>query len=124
MPLLTHLASAVCYVGVVDVAPFTTLPRGFGFAEQRVDRGTLFIGWGDLPQVQIHQSSPAAARGSARSAAYAGALRTGSTRTAQALNSAVPDFGSVALIVSRFVSTASGKCSVMKTTPGRSPRSM
>ena len=43
-----------------------------------------------------------------------------STRIAVALNSAVPDFGSVALIVSTLVSTSSGKCSVMNASPGRS----
>ena len=50
--------------------------------------------------------------------------RSRSTRIAVALNSAVPDFGSVALIVSRFVSTSSGKCSVMNASPGRSDGSM
>ena len=44
-------------------------------------------------------------------------------RSAVALNSAVPDFGSVASIVNRFVSTSSGKWNVMNTSPGRSPRS-
>ena len=43
-----------------------------------------------------------------------------STRIAAALNSAVPDFGSVASIVRRFVATSSGKCSVMNVSPGRS----
>ena len=47
-----------------------------------------------------------------------------SIRTAVALNSAVPDFGSVASIVSRLVSTSSGKCIVMNTRPGRSPASI
>src|SRR5206468_10473244 len=42
---------------------------------------------------------------------------------AVALNSAVPDFGSVASIVRMFVSTSSGKCSVMNASPGRRPRS-
>ena len=37
-----------------------------------------------------------------------------------ALNSAVPDFGSMASIVSTLVSTSSGKCNVMKARPGRS----
>ena len=41
-----------------------------------------------------------------------------STRTAQALNSAVPLFGSVTSIVSRFVSTWSGKWNVMNVRPG------
>ena len=46
-----------------------------------------------------------------------------SMRTAAALNSAVPDFGSVASIVSTFVSTWSGKWNVMNTSPGRSASS-
>ena len=49
---------------------------------------------------------------------------TRATRTAQALNSAVPDFGSETSIVSRLVATSSGKCSVMKTMPARSALSI
>ena len=45
-------------------------------------------------------------------------------RTAVALNSAVPLFGSVASIVMMLTSTSSGKCNVMKTRPGRSPGSI
>jgi hypothetical protein len=45
-------------------------------------------------------------------------------RTAAALNSAVPERGSVASIVSRLVSTSSGKWKVMNTRPGRRPGSM
>ena len=41
-----------------------------------------------------------------------------SIRMAVALNSAVPDFGSVASIVSRFVATSSWKWSVMNVRPG------
>ena len=44
-----------------------------------------------------------------------------SMRTAVALNSAVPDLRSQASMVSRLVSTWSGKCRVMNTSPGRSP---
>ena len=61
---------------------------------------------------------------SARPRTRAGESRARSTRTAQALNSAVPDFGSEASIVSRFVATSSGKCSVMNTIPARSAVSM
>jgi hypothetical protein len=68
MPLLAHLAATVRYVGVVCIASLPALPRRFRNTEQPVDRGTLFIGWGDVPQAQIHQSSPAAASGSARRA--------------------------------------------------------
>jgi hypothetical protein len=49
-------------------------------------------------------------------------LESLSIRTAAALNSAVPDFGSVASIVSTLVSTCSGKWKVMNTSPGRSSR--
>jgi hypothetical protein len=45
---------------------------------------------------------------------------TASTRIAVALNSDVPDFGSVASIVSTFVATRSGKCRFMNASPGRS----
>ena len=45
---------------------------------------------------------------------------TASRRIAVALNSAVPDFGSVASIVSTFVATRSGKCRFMNARPGRS----
>src|SRR5512142_2125729 len=47
-----------------------------------------------------------------------------STRIAVALNSAVPDFGSVASIVSTFVSTWSGKWNVMNASPRRSAESI
>lgn len=47
------------------------------------------------------------------------ATATRSMRTAAALNSAVPDLGSVASMVSRLVSTSSGKWKVMNTSPGR-----
>ena len=47
------------------------------------------------------------------------AVAASSTRTAHALNSAVPDLGSEASIVNTFVATSSGKCSVMNTTPAR-----
>ena len=47
-----------------------------------------------------------------------------SIRIAVALNSAVPDFGSVASIVSRFVATSSWKWSVMNVRPGRSDSSI
>ena len=47
-----------------------------------------------------------------------------STRIAAALNSAVPDFGSVASIVSWFTSTSSGKWNVMNASPARSESSI
>ena len=51
-------------------------------------------------------------------------VRSFSTRTAVALNSAVPDRGSVASIVSTLVSTWSGKWNVMNASPSRSPVSI
>jgi len=48
-----------------------------------------------------------------------GAARSFSIRIAVALNSAVPDLGSVASIVRRLVATSSWKCSVMNASPGR-----
>ena len=63
------------------------------------------------------------ARRRARSPARSG-VATFSTRTAQALNSAVPDLGSVTSIVSRLTSTSSGKWNVMNASPGRSDGSM
>src|SRR5436190_23005815 len=68
--------------------------------DDRVDRLALGVGRARLEQPQVHQ--------------------TGSIRIADALNSAVPDFGSVASMVSTFVATSSGKWSVMKASPGRS----
>ena len=47
-----------------------------------------------------------------------------STRIAAALNSAVPDLGSVASIVSRLTSTCSGKWKVMNASPARSDGSI
>src|SRR5215475_473199 len=120
---LTLLASAGRHVGIAFVATLSAIPCRSWRTKQSVYRGTLFVGWLGVPQVQIHQSSPAAAKGSALRKRNSGVLATGSTRTAHALNSAVPDRGSVALIVKRFVATSSGKCNVMNTTPARSERS-
>ena len=71
-----------------------------GCARDRVDRGALGVRRLRLQQLEIHQS--------------------GSTRIAVALNSAVPDFGSVASIVRMFVATSSGKWRFMNARPGRS----
>ena len=46
-----------------------------------------------------------------------------STRIAVALNSAVPDLGSVASIVRIFVATCSGKWTLMNASPGRNDSS-
>ncbi len=71
--------------------------------------------------ISLPEWSPARRR--ARVACCSGAISL-STRIAQALNSAVPLLGSVTSIVSRFVSTWSGKWNVMNARPGRSDRSM
>ena len=70
-------------------------------------------------------STPTTASIASRSASVGSAsssLRsnyTASRRIAVALNSAVPDFGSVASIVSTFVATSSGKWRFMNARPGR-----
>src|SRR5205823_11644502 len=71
-------------------------------AHDRVDR--LALGGGRLrrEQAEIHYAI------------------TFSMRIAAALNSAVPDFGSVASMVRMFVSTRSGKWMLMNASPGRS----
>ena len=66
--------------------------------------------------------SPRARRRSAPRAGGGGPSYTASRRIAVALNSAVPDFGSVASIVSTFVATRSGKCRFMNARPGRRQR--
>ena len=69
--------------------------------------------------------SPSEPEGAGRSTYATGsAAGSFSTRIAVALNSAVPDFGSHASIVSRFVATSSWKCSVMNVSPGRSDSSI
>ena len=66
---------------------------------------------------QEQASGPAPPQRTTSCGAPAGSF---STRIALALNSAVPDLGSVASIVRTFVSTSSGKCRVMNASPGRS----
>src|SRR5258707_6908722 len=100
------------------------IPAALGRAEHVLD-GRAFGGGGSrIEEVDVHQS-PGIVAGSATSAL---ACRSGvvslSTRTAQALNSAVPLLGSVTSIVSRLVSTWSGKWNVMHVSPGRSDGSM
>ena len=71
--------------------------------EQRIDGGALRRRGGGGETMDFHARQPIF-----------------SMRIAEALNSEVPDFGSQASIVRRLVSTSSGKCSVMKASPGRS----
>ena len=85
----------------------------------------------DHPTAEAQIAGRLIARGRARSLGRSPACtqtRTGassfSMRMAVALNSAVPDFGSVASIVSRLTATSSWKCIVMNVRPGRSDGSM
>src|SRR5678815_4218473 len=123
MPLRPALVSGVRDVCVVCASAFTAIPSRARRSEQRVHRGTFLRRRGSVPQVKIHQSSPVAASVSRLRVAYEGTVRAGSTRTAQALNSAVPDLGSVELIVSRFVATSSGCLLYTSPSPRDSPRS-
>src|SRR5439155_18557085 len=86
--------------------PLATLPQRFGTAQQPVDSRDLLFGGGATGGPDVH---------------YVVAL-TGifSIRMALALNSAVPDLGSVASMVRTLVATWSGKWSVMNASPGRS----
>src|ERR1700693_1250174 len=80
------------------------LPQRFGRAEESVDRGHLLGGRRSPGGPDIHYVRAAVA--------------SLSMRMALALNSAVPDLGSVASMVRTLVATWSGKCRVMKASPG------
>src|SRR5207247_68692 len=82
-----------CFVSTPN---HTIVGHGLG-SEQPVHGAALLLGGRRRREMQVHQATPASSL---------------SIRIAVALNSAVPDFGSAASIVSRFVSTSSGKCSV------------
>src|SRR6516162_6177308 len=84
----------------MPVAPRDPVPVRRLLTDDGVDRLALGVGRLGVEQLQIHQ--------------------TASSRIAVALNSAVPDFGSVASIVSTFVATSSGKWRFMNASPGRS----
>src|SRR5262249_23860593 len=102
-------------VRVAGIAARSAVPGRLRQTQQTVYRRAL-IGRGlGLYAANVHQGPPPAA-------VISSAAR--STRTAHALNSAVPDFGSETSIVNLFVVTLSGKCSVMKTIPARRPASM
>ena len=89
------------------VEPLTAVPAVDRRPEHGVERGALGgcrLGAGY--EMEIHYACPPTVAGSAipaRSSTSAGSIF--STLIAAALNSAVPDFGSVASIVSWFVST-------------------
>src|SRR5207302_10071730 len=98
----------------VEAAAHAAVPRALRGAQHRVDRGAFLLGRRPTRQAKVHRYLEVTA-GSA-----AGSL---SIRTAVALNSAVPDFGSTASIVRTFVATSSAKCTVMNARPGRRPAS-
>ena len=83
----------------MPVAPRDPVPVRRLDADDGVDRLALGVGRLGVEQLEIQQ--------------------TASRRIAVALNSAVPDFGSVASIVSTFVATSSGKWRFMNARPGR-----
>src|SRR6185295_2015284 len=91
-------------LGLVTAANHPVVGRDRG-SQQRIDRTTFLVRRLRRHQMEVHQGTSACSL---------------SIRIAVALNSAVPDFGSAASIVSRFVSTSSGKCSVMNARPARS----
>ena len=74
--------------------------RRDGVGDEVVDRRAFIIGGDRAPEEEIgaHTAPPTTDGAGSPAASF-------STRIAVALNSAVPDFGSVASIVSRFVST-------------------
>src|SRR5579872_2230299 len=90
-------------------------------SEQRIDCGDFVLG-----RLVFHEPYVHAYTAAASDAAVASSLpaKTFSSRTAAALNSAVPDCGSVASIVKMLVATSSLKWNVVKTRPARKPGSM
>ena len=94
------------HVGIALGDALAAVPPGRRRTELCVDRLAFLVGGSDVEQFQVHQSPNTGSewRSSARAGASSGA-RTGSTFTAHALNSAVPERGSVASIVSRLTRT-------------------
>src|ERR1700733_2071259 len=108
--------------GVPVLDAVSSRPGRHGRTEERVDGRALVGGRLGVEEAEIHsvlRYSPAVRL--VTPAASLGPPFSFSTRTAVALNSAVPDFGSVASIVSTLTSTWSGKWKVMKASPGRRP---
>ena len=93
--------AAVCGMPVLGgVGP---RPIRHGRSQERVDRRALVGGGLGVEKTEVHGYSPASRP--ATPAVSLAAPFVFSTRTAVALNSAVPDFGSVASIVSTLTST-------------------
>src|SRR5262249_52420260 len=90
-----------------------------GRAQEGVDGIALGLGGLGVQQPEVHYLAPASP--CAMPAAWRGWPFAFSTRTAVALNSAVPDFGSVASIVRMLTLTwpRAGKRQVRKPSPGR-----
>src|SRR5437868_6015111 len=88
--------------------------------QEGVDGGDLVGAGRGLDGVKVHVEASVTVGGRYEWWSCCGSF---STRMAAALNSAVPDFGSTASMVSWLVSTSSGKCRVMKARPGGSPGS-
>src|SRR6185437_14969809 len=101
----------------VLLRPHRAHPARIGLAEHRVDRLALDRGRRLIMDPEVHYRAGSATWPGAASVWGRGSF---STRIALALNSAVPDFGSVASIVRMFVCTSSGKWNVMNASPGRS----
>src|SRR5215468_8143669 len=103
MPLGTYRLTTVRRL---ERVPAVTIPGGLGWAEYRVDRSTFCCTGRDTVQPQIHTYLT---QGRWCNAPYltSSTASSLSMRMAAALNSAVPDLGSTASIVNRFVSTSS-----------------
>src|SRR6185436_2234846 len=120
VPPRPRRVSATRSKSVSLLVPLAAVPSRAGRPEESID-GLPFLGSRlGVQEVKVHY---APCRAPARAAAGS-ADRTGSTRTAQALNSAVPDLGSVSSMVRMLTFTSSWKWNVMKTSPDRSDRSI
>ena len=112
-------------MGVSRLA-LAAVPAGRWRTEEGINRGALVSGRLRREEMEIQGERAPLGEASRDRGPRRARRRHGSrsTRTAQALNSAVPDSGSVASMVSTLVVTSSWKWSVMNTRPARSERSM
>ena len=100
-----RVVSAERDMGVADGIADAAVPPRRWRSEECVDRLTLLAGRFGVEEMEIHQSPAIAMRRPATVGRRDGRACTFTTCTAQALNSAVPDFGSNASIVRKFVAT-------------------
>ena len=107
MPLCARGVAAAGRVAVG--AALAADPRRRGRPEHAVDRFALGRRRGAVEELQVHDCYFAGTASCDAACPVRSASVSRSTRIALALNSAVPDLGSVASIVSTFVSTWSGK---------------